>query len=481
MGVKKGEERHVSKFQGFKVLATRRDLLDLSGRSLPPSTPRTAAEIAEQIRRIQERLSHLKVRRTRAGMLIYSLLFTFSMTTKPHVAVFGAGALGGWTALHLLERGARVTLLDAWGPGNSRASSGGETRVMRGTYGPSQPYTEMAARALKLWPKYERKWKQQFLHRCGVLWMASGRDDAFERGSVEMLRTAKIPFDELSALQMRKRWPQINFDGIEWGIFEPECGYLEARASCAAVVEAFVSTGGDYKQAAVLPNHVGTAASVVLSSKARRAVDDLNEGLWRNLSLSDGSELKADRYVFACGPWLGRLFPKAVGNLVRATKQDVFFFGTPAGDSQFHDPNTPVWADHRDHFYYGIPGSDRRGFKVADDTRGPDFDPTNGERLVDPATLKNVREYMSFRFPAMKNAPLVETRVCQYEQTPDSHFIIDRHPENEYVWLIGGGSGHGFKHGPAVGEMMAELILKDKEPAATWRLGRFQKTKALSS
>lgn len=381
---------------------------------------------------------------------------------KPHIAVIGAGAFGGWTALHLLERGARVTLLDAWGPGNSRSSSGGETRVMRGTYGPEQPYTEMAARALKLWTKYERKWKRQFLHRCGVLWMAAGRDDAFERGSVVMLRAANLKYQELSAPQMRKRWPQINFEGIEWGIFEPECGYLDARASCAAVVDAFIRAGGRYRQASVRP----------------KALEDPQ---LTSIALSDDTRLKADSYVFACGPWLGELFPKAIGSLVRPTKQDVFFFGTPAGDTRFHDPNLPVWADHRGRFRYGIPGSDRRGFKIADDTRGPEFDPTNGERVVSAETLKDVREYVAFRFPALKNAPLIETRVCQYEQTPDSHFIIDRHPENGNVWLVGGGSGHGFKHGPAVGEMVAELILKDHEPAAVWRLDRFQKTNALSS
>lgn len=376
------------------------------------------------------------------------------MKTKPHIAVIGAGAFGGWTALNLLERGARVTLLDAWGPGNSRASSGGETRVIRGTYGPNQPYTEMAARALKLWAKYERRWKRQFLHRTGVLWMASGRDDTFERGSVKMLRTAKIEYRELSAPQMKKRWPQINFEGIEWGIFEPECGYLEARASCQAVVEAFVAAGGRYRQASVLP-------------------DGLENSPLRGVALSDGSLLKADRFVFACGPWLGKLFPKAIGDRLQATKQDIFFFGAPAGDDRFCDTHLPVWADHRGRFRYGIPGSDRRGFKIADDTRGPTFDPTFGERVVSPETLKDIREYVGFRFPALKDAPLVETRVCQYEQTPDGDFIVDRHPSNENVWLLGGGSGHGFKHGPAVGEMMAELILKDRVPEAVWRLGRF--------
>jgi glycine/D-amino acid oxidase-like deaminating enzyme len=377
------------------------------------------------------------------------------MKSKPHIAVIGAGAFGGWTALHLLERGARVTLLDAWGPGNSRASSGGETRIMRGTYGPDQPYTELAARALKLWEKYERRWKRWFLHRSGVLWMAADRGDAFERGSVEMLQQAKIKFQELSTGAMKKRWPQINFEGIRWGIYEPDCGYLDARASCQAIVDAFVALGGKYRQLAVLS-------------------DELESAPLRHLTLSDGSRLKADAYVFACGPWLGGLFPKTIGELVRATKQDSFFFGTPAGDPRFNDSHLPVWADHRDHFLYGVPGSDRRGFKVADDTRGPAFDPTSGERVVSPETLRELREYLAFRFPAMKNAPLLETRVCQYEQTPDGHFIVDRHPAMENVWLLGGGSGHGFKHGPAIGEMMAELILKDWEPKPAWQLKRFR-------
>ena len=346
-------------------------------------------------------------------------------------------------------------MLDAWGPGNSRASSGGETRIMRGTYGPGQPYTETAARALKLWAKYERRWKRQFLYRTGVLWMVSSRDDAFERGSLAVLRQAEIKFQELSTPEMNKRWPQINFAGVHWGIYEPDCGYLDARDSCQAVVGAFVGQGGVYRQLAVSP-------------------DGLESGPLRSLTLSDGSRLKADHYVLACGPWLGKLFPETLGTLIRPTKQDVFFFGSPAGDSRFADAHLPVWGDHGERFFYGIPGSDRRGFKVADDTRGPRFDPTCGERVVSPATLKRVREYLAFRFPAMKDAPLIESRVCQYEQTPDSNFIVDRHPRMNNVWLLGGGSGHGFKHGPALGEVMAELILKDGELDAVWRLSRFQ-------
>ncbi len=133
----------------------------------------------------------------------------------------------------------------------------------------------------------------------------------------------------------------------------------------------------------------------------------------------------------------------------------------------------PVWADHRDQFIYGIPGSDGRGFKVADDTRGPEFDPTSGEREPSADGLRAIREYLGFRFPALKNAPLLESRVCQYENSPDNNFIIDRHPNSERVWLVGGGSGHGFKHGPALGEMVGELVMEGKDPDPLFRLARF--------
>ncbi|OLD59450.1 MAG: hypothetical protein AUF60_05530 [Gemmatimonadetes bacterium 13_1_20CM_69_28] len=188
---------------------------------------------------------------------------------------------------------------------------------------------------------------------------------------------------------------------------------------------------------------------------------------------SDGSELAGDAYVFACGPWLGKLFPDVIGDRVRATRQEVFFFGTPPGDARFTEEALPVWADHANHFMYGIPGNEWRGFKVADDARGPVFDPTAGERLPSPEALRSARDYLAFRFPALKDAPLLEARVCQYENSPDEHFIVDRHPRADNVWLVGGGSGHGFKHGPAVGELVAGLVLDGHAPDPQFRLDRF--------
>lgn len=382
------------------------------------------------------------------------------MTKKPHIAVIGAGAFGGWTALYLLRSGAQVTLLDAWGPGNSRASSGGETRIIRGAYGPNQPYTKLAARALHLWKQHEAQWHRQFFFPVGVLWMAEA-DDTYERGSLPFLKDAGIPFEQLDVNELKRSWPQINFEKVEWGIYEPQSGYLLARASTQAVVEQFVAEGGMYREATV-------------------AAQDLESEHWKTLQLSDGTTLVADRYVFACGPWLGKLFPRTVGPHFISTRQEIFFFGTPAGDPRYTEGNVPVWADHSDHFMYGIPGNQGRGFKVADDTRGPEFDPTSGQRMVSEDGLTSVRRYLTYRFPGMKNAPLLETRVCQYENTTDQNFIVDRHPQNTNVWIVGGGSGHGFKHGPALGEMVAKLVLKGETADPFYRLPRFkaQKTKS---
>jgi glycine/D-amino acid oxidase-like deaminating enzyme len=377
-----------------------------------------------------------------------------SRTRGLKAVVVGAGAFGGWTALHLLRRGAKVTLLDAWGPGNSRASSGGETRVIRGTYGPGRVYVQLVARALQLWRENEKRWGKHLYHRTGALWMVE-KDDRYERASLPLLREAGLAFEELTAVAAAKRYPQINFERVEWAIFEKDAGYLTARRACEAVLEGFLAEGGEYRQVSVSP-------------------PGIEGGKLPGLTLSDGTKVAADVYVFACGPWLGKVFPDVMGNLIRPTRQEVFFFGTPPGDTRFSEESLPVWIDHGERLLYGIPGNQWRGFKVADDTRGAPFDPTSGERVASPEGLEKARDYLGFRFPALKGSPLLESRVCQYENSPDEHFIVDRHPEAGNVWLVGGGSGHGFKHGPALGELVAGNVLGEKPTEPFFSLSRFK-------
>lgn len=373
---------------------------------------------------------------------------------QPHVVVVGAGAFGGWTALFLRQQGARVTLVDAWGPGNSRASSGGETRVIRATYGPRAIYTHMAVRALALWKEYQQRWRRQLYHPIGVLWLVES-DEQFEQAAIPILREAQVAFELLQGGDVGRRFPQINTDQVRWAILEKDGGYLTARRACAAVLEGFLAAGGEYRELAVR----GPVAP--------------DRGELSSVVLSDGDRLTADRFVFACGPWLGPLFPDVVGERVHATRQEVFFFGTPSGDRRFTEAAMPVWADHGARFMYGIPGNEWRGFKVADDTRGPPFDPTTGDRSSSAEALQIARDYLAYRFPGLKGAPLLESRVCQYEQSGDEHFVIDRHPQASNVWIVGGGSGHGFKHGPAVGELVARLVLTGEAPNEQFRLSRF--------
>jgi glycine/D-amino acid oxidase-like deaminating enzyme len=348
------------------------------------------------------------------------------------VTVIGAGAFGGWTALQLRRRGAEVTLLDAWGAGNSRSSSGGETRVIRAVYGADRVYVEMVRRAYELW---EQLWRSLYVE-TGTLWMHRG-DDAYVRGSAPLLRELGFPLEQIAIAGAKRRWPQIAFAGIESVWLEHRAGALLARQACGVVRDAFVDAGGTYRV-----EHVD--ASIVESKKA-------------------------DVYVFACGPWLGRLFPEIP---IAPTGQEVHFFGTPAGSQAFKA--MPIWIDFGERIFYGIPDIHGRGFKVADDTRGEAVDPTTLERVPSGDSMDRARRLLAERFPALAHAPLLESRVCQYENSPDGHLIIDRHPRMEHVWVAGGGSGHGFKLGPAVGDLLADAIVHGREVPELFRLARLR-------
>jgi len=372
---------------------------------------------------------------------------------QPRVAVVGAGAFGGWTALHLRRAGAEVTLLDTWGPGNSRASSGDETRVIRSIYGPDVIYVGLVRRAFDLWREFERERELQLYRRTGALWMFDA-DDAYARASLPAIAAAGLRVDALDPAEAASRFPQIDLDGIERVYYEHEAGYLLARRACEAVVDAFVEAGGEYRQLAATPGRI-------------------ESGAMAPLVLADGSRLEADRYVYCCGPWLGTLFADSLPGVVRATRQEIYYFGTPPDDRRFEEGALPVWVDmSAGSFYYGIPGSERRGFKVGDDEPGAEFDPTRGERIPSANGIEAARRYLARRFPALARAPLVEARVCQYELSPDRNYILDRHPQAANAWLAGGGSGHGFKLGPAIGALAADCVLERTAPPREFTLAR---------
>ena len=353
------------------------------------------------------------------------------------VAVVGAGVFGSWTAWHLQRAGQSVALLDAYGPASSRASSGGETRILRMGYGPEELYTRWAWTSLAQWKALAARTGERLFHETGVLWMAHD-EDARSRATLDTLARAGVPHERLDRSQLELRWPQIAFGDVTWGIHEPRGGALMARRSVQALAGEVARRGGDVRTAAVRP--------------------PAGQGRLADVVLSDGTVVRARSFVFALGPWLGKLFPDLLADRIFPTRQEVFYFGPPAGDARFAPPAFPAWIDFVDEVY-GIPDIEARGFKLAPDAHGPRFDPDTGERRVSAEGIAAARAFLARRFPALKDAPLVASEVCQYENTSNGDFLVDGHPSWENVWLVGGGSGHGFKHGPALGEYAAARVL----------------------
>ncbi len=353
------------------------------------------------------------------------------------VVVVGAGAFGVWTALHLVESGAaKVTLLDAYGPGNPRATSGDETRQIRGGYGAREIYSRWALRAMERWRKRQQEFGRQLFYPIGRLEMAPTATAAMQ-ATARVLDKLKVPIEALTPEEIRKRWPQIRPEGIGAGLYEPGAAILKARETCIAVAAQFQKKGGTLTIARAEP---GSAAS----------------GKLMDLKLQDGGKLAAASFVFACGPWLRKLFPSLLGARIATPRRDVLYFGPPAGDIRFTYPNLPNFSESA---FYGFPSLDSRGIKICPTGADANFDPDSDERIAAPYQMKRARDYLALRFPAMRDQPIVATHVCQLENTADEHFIIDRHPEWSNVWIAGGGSGHGFKHGPVLGDYIARRVL----------------------
>lgn len=371
------------------------------------------------------------------------------------VAVIGAGVFGAWTAYTLAKHGARVLLADAYGAANSRSSSSGETRIIRMGYGRDEIYTRWSKHALELWKKFDAETGARIFQRTGVLWFVNEGSPA-ATDTLAALERAGVPHKRLPWAEIERRFPLISCTEDEFAIYEPESGALMARRGVRRIVEEFQRLGGTYQTAEVEPPS--------------------GRGIVAALAAWSGDSLRAQTYVFCCGAWLAKLFPQLLGPRIFASRQEIYFFGVPAGDKSYSAGNFPTWLDTRAEMY-GIPDIEGRGFKIASDIHGVAADPDSIERVAGE-TLPLVRNYLRRRFPALRDAPVIESRVCQYENSSNGDFLIDRHPDFDNVWLVGGGSGHGFKHGPALGEYVAQLLLDGAETEPRFSLATKQTVQA---
>jgi len=355
----------------------------------------------------------------------------------PQVVVVGAGVFGTWTAHHLVAAGCGVTLVDAYGPANPRASSSDQSRILRCGYGADEIYSAFARRSVEQWRALQERARVPIWHPCGVLLLADA-GDPYAIATRHTLEQGGYAIEVLAPSGLRNRYRHLEASDVSMALLEPDCGVLMARRAVRAL-----------------------AAELERSSvrlMRGKAVVAAKSGRLRAIGLAGGGEITGDAFVFACGPWLPSVLAPSLARLIRPTRQTVVYFGTPAGDDRFGRAQTPAWID-RPAGIFGIPELEDAGLKVGIDEHGPPIDPDTDDRTPAPDMIARARAWVERRFPAMKGAPVIGTRICQYENTSNGDLLIDRHPDYDNVWVVGGGSGHGFKHGPVVGELAANLVL----------------------
>lgn len=371
----------------------------------------------------------------------------------PDILIIGAGVFGMFTAHYLRERGYDCMVVDQHGPGNSRATSGGETRGVRTSYG-DRPHGKEWARWAKMSIERWKEWDARYTGTESPLFYTTGdiilreEEEPYLDRTVSQWDELEIPYEALSIDEVNRRWPVIGTEGMTQALYEPGAGVVRARPAIQSAATQYRGNGGEFVT-------------------ARVTLGPIENGRLTGVVTDAGETLTAGSYVFACGPWLPKVFPELMGMRIRPrTLGHVFYFGTPAGDHGYEFPNLPS---------YGVPGGtgwpalppDFRGFRARTGGHSHE-DPDTSDRRVDEDGFTRGAEFVAKYFPALANQPVLETRACHYEGSVTRNFIVDHHPDLENVWITGGGSAEAFKQGPVLGDYIAHrLVGEDIDPVMT--------------
>ncbi len=401
------------------------------------------------------------------------------VTGSPEIVVIGAGAWGGWTALHLRQTGATVTLVDAFGPGNSRSTSGDESRGVRSSYGDREGNTGelwmlWAREAMKRWRAFDDEWgrdlRLNLFHTTGDLMLRQDWEP-FLVNTKKWWDKHRVPYQVLQPEDVARQFPVISMDDINVVMYEPDAGVVRARRACQTVAAAFERLGGR-----------------IVIGRAR--LSKINDGRLEEVALDTGDRVRGDTFVFAAGPWLGKTFPELFAKRIVTPLGYVCYFGTPPNEQRFTYPNLPSFN------FPGVTGwaalpVDSRGFRVRGGERAPappgapkqqgprgsfgssafttppvQLDPDTSDRWADASKIDGPRRFVAHRFPLLKDAPILQTHACHYEISSNRNFIVDYHPKLRNVLIAGGGNAEGFKFGPVVGEYIAQRAMGDTGSAA---------------
>ena len=354
--------------------------------------------------------------------------------SKNSIIVVGGGIVGVMTALTLQRRGEKVTLIDRWEPGHSRASSTDYNRVIRAISGRDEFYTRWAREARQRWLELQAETGQNLMYECGALILATAGHCDWEDATSETFDKVGVPYYRYSTDDVRARFPQFKVDEISYALFEPEAGLLMAHRCVITALALFKKLGGIVKRG--------------------RVTTDINER-----PMLDGQHLMADLIIVSTGPWMAEMFPRTIKPISTIVGVNVLYTSTPDGSEQFDMSHMPCWIDHGQGSF-GIPSSEGSGVKAA--VVIPDkIDLDNDERLIKKEMLGRTRSYIRHRLPGLEGERIVDSKFNQIILTPDTHFVLDFHPEHENVLFAGGCSGHLFKHAPVFAEYAAGVGLRE--------------------
>ncbi|NOE17637.1 FAD-dependent oxidoreductase [Ruegeria atlantica] len=354
--------------------------------------------------------------------------------SKSSVIVVGGGIVGVMTALTLQRRGEAVTLIDRWEPGHSRASSTDYNRVIRAISGRDEFYTRWARESRLRWLELQAESGQNLMYECGALILATAGHCDWEDATAQTFDRVGVPYYKFGQQDIESRFPQFKVADIEYALFEPEAGMLMAHRCVLTGLDLFRKAGGKVQRG--------------------RVTTDGSER-----PMLDGNPLEADLIIMATGPWMADMFPRTIKPISTVVGVNVLYTSTPDGSEDFDMSRMPCWIDHGQGSF-GLPSSEGSGVKAA--VVIPDkIDLDNDERLIRQETLGRTRSYIRHRLPGLEGQRVVDSKFNQIILTPDTHFIVDWHPEHENVLFAGGCSGHLFKHAPVFAEFAAGVGLKD--------------------
>lgn len=361
--------------------------------------------------------------------------------------IIGLGAMGSAAAAHLARRGGRVLGIEQFALGHSRGSSHGHSRMIRMCYYEHPDYVPLLRRAYELWRWTERTTGRPLLHITGGVYIGPPGSEAVN-GAAVAAATHRLDHERLDRAALAARFPQFHVPEDHSGLFEPLAGYIVPEDAIEAHQSLARASGATLHENERVVSYRADGARVrVVTSRA---------------------EYDADRVVFACGAWATRVITD-LGIEVRATRQ-ILGWVRPGNPELFAPGTCPVWAIDcprddgaggvRSGLYYGFPmnAGGTPGFKIARHAAGPTTDPDTDDFTPRPEDEADFRPALRAFMPDA-DGPLLSMRICMYENSPDGHFIVDRHPKIPNVIIACGFSGHGFKFMPVIGEVLADMAI----------------------